>query len=107
MKDKHNKGWIILHPENGWRYCKDGKWREIALGGTFRFCVKIYKTQGHAQRQANRIKVNGKTHIISLGHNQEMDASGRIITTLPSSREGYELIAHDIKPHKEVIKKMT
>jgi len=95
--------WIILHPENGDRYCQDKKWRYIALGGTYPSCVKVYKKQGWAQKQANKIKVNGCTRIISLGENQTMEASGLIITTLPSDKVGYVVHHHDIKPCQDIV----
>lgn len=94
--------WIILHPEKGWVYCKDGKWRDYALGGTESCCVKIYKHQVNAQRQANRMKVNGKTHIISLAKHQYMEANGKIFGTHPSpNKPGYEIVREE-EPYYEV-----
>ena len=70
--------WIVLHPENGARLCKDHCWRDFACFGTYKECVKFYKRKGYAQRIANRYKVAGKTHIVSLSEGETMDASGRI-----------------------------
>jgi len=86
--------WIILHPVNGARFCKDNKWRTFALFGSYNSCVKTYKHKGHAQRKASQIAyrdstTNRQTYIVFVGKNQSIDASGLIIETIPSTQKGY------------------
>jgi hypothetical protein len=74
--------WIVVHPETGARLCKDNKWRSFAMFGTPRWCVKTYKRLGNAQNAADRVRVNGKTHIIHIRDGETVDASGRIWKTV-------------------------
>jgi len=74
--------WMVIHPETGARLCKDHKWRNFALFGTYSSCVKFYKRKGNAQRVADRFRVNGQTHIICLMEDETMDASGKIWKTI-------------------------
>jgi hypothetical protein len=71
--------WIILHPVSGERLCGDNKRRWLATFGTYKECVRTYHHKGHAQRMANKHKVNGQTHIIRIGDGQSIDASGCIL----------------------------
>ena len=66
--------WFVVNPGTGMRLCKDNKWRDFAMFGTYRSCVKFYKRQINAQKVANRIR--GKVSM--LADNESMDASGRI-----------------------------
>ena len=93
--------WIILHPKTGWVYCKDRKWRDYALGGTLSCCIKVYKHQGNAQRQADKIRVDGETHIISLEEHQYMEANRKVFGRYPALEKGYEVVQEE-KPFYEV-----
>ena len=44
---------MIFVVKDGMRLCKDKRWREFANFGTFKECVKIYRSRGAAVRLAN------------------------------------------------------
>ena len=70
--------WVILNPETGARLCKDNKWRNFAMFGTFKECVKTYKRQGNATNCAFKFAVNGFFRIICIHEGEYMNASGCI-----------------------------
>lgn len=74
--------WIVVHPKNGDRLCKDGKWRDFACFGTYSCCVKTFKHKGNAQNAADRFRVNGETYIVYIREGEKIDASGRIWETI-------------------------
>ena len=67
------KSYVIIN-KNGDRFCKDRKWRDFALFGTFPSCVKFYKSHKWALKIAK--KIGGQ--VIYLPEGFEMDASGKI-----------------------------
>jgi hypothetical protein len=94
--------WIVLHPKTGDRLCKDNKWRSFANFGTYRSCVKTFKNKGHAQNAADKVRVDGETHIIRIGEGQTMNACGKIIETIPcKDKPGWEYHTQ-VKPIESV-----
>lgn len=69
--------WIILHPETGARLCNDKVFRDWAPMGYADDCVKTYKREGYAQRIAEEMNVEGKTHIVNI-EGKELNAQGEL-----------------------------
>jgi len=80
MKEIKPKCWIVIHPHTEARLCKDNKWREFAMFGTYPTCVKIFKSRGWAEKAAERFAINHEWKMVALGKGESMDASGRIFS---------------------------
>jgi hypothetical protein len=75
----------------GLRYCRDGKLRNFAMFGTYRECIKIYRTIGWAIKQA--AEIDGC--VVQLPKSHEMDASGEITKRIPcEDKPGYVDVSH-------------
>lgn len=88
---------IIIINKDGLRLCKDNRWRDFAMFGTYASCVKIYKLLGAAKTKARHI--SGKVVVIPDG--MTIDASGRITETTQVEKDG-EL--WDLHTHHSVSK---
>ena len=76
---------VVKHPETGARLCGDNRWREFAHFGTFRSCVKTYKTMCGLRTAMDRLRIL-EWEAIGLGTKANgvtvsMDASGNITHT--------------------------
>ena len=47
---------IYLINNDGYRLCKDKRWRTFAMFGTYPSCVKIYRQKGSAINLAKKLK---------------------------------------------------
>jgi hypothetical protein len=82
---------ILIIDLHGWRFCNDGYWRDFAMFGNVKGCVKQYKTVGRAKRHAK--KVMGQ--VVQVPQGMEVDASGSVIETVPcADKPNYEMFIH-------------
>ncbi len=68
--------YYLINRETGARLCKDGSWRTFAGFGTYRECVKSWRTRCWAERSA---LVRSKAEILELPDGQFLDAGGAIL----------------------------
>lgn len=77
---------IYLINNDGYRLCKDNRWRTFAMFGTYQSCVKIYRQLGSAIKRAKQLKAR----VVEIADdNLTVEASGMIIRTVPADRPGY------------------
>jgi len=90
--NRQSQGMILIISENGrYRLCNDNRWRDFAMFGNVKGCVKQYRSMGHAKRRAKR--VHGFVVLIPNGF--EVDASGNVIETIPCiDKPGYVNYKH-------------
>jgi hypothetical protein len=86
---------IIIIDDTGNRWCGDNRWRKFANYGSYRECVKTYKTVGSAKITAKR----HKARIVAIPSNDEVrrsiEAQGKVIEYRDSpDRPGYEIVSH-------------
>lgn len=70
---KEGRMYLIINAENQ-RLCQDNRWRGFANFGTTPGCVKEYKSKGHAERKAKRIKGS----VVSIPNGYTVDAGGTV-----------------------------
>jgi len=77
MKKQKAISECFLTDSEGRRYCKDGKFREFALLGTERCCVKFWKRSAWAHKVGTRSGLDVyMVHYLREG--ESLDASGTI-----------------------------
>jgi hypothetical protein len=82
---------LIIEKENTKRLCKDGYFRDFAMFGSFKDCVKIYKTLGHAFHRAKEMSAR----VVNIPDHMKLEWSGTIIETVPCpDKEGYVQYFH-------------
>lgn len=57
-----------------YRLCQDFKWREWAHFGSLSWCVKEYKSLGHARNRAKKIK----GQVVKIPNGYEVDSFGNV-----------------------------
>ncbi|MCK9462606.1 MAG: hypothetical protein M0R80_23555 [Proteobacteria bacterium] len=70
---------ILIINANGFRLCNDGYWRNFAMFGNVKGCVKQYRYKGHALRRAKHLG----GIVVQVPQGMEVDASGVVIETIP------------------------
>lgn len=82
---------MILLVKDGYRYCQDGRWRDFAMFGSYRSCVKEYRSLGHARRIAKDLGAK----VVQIPDGMEIDASGKVIERRPcEDKPGWENVVH-------------
>jgi hypothetical protein len=76
MKEIRQTGhvFLIIREDNNYRLCQDNRWRGFAMFGTTPGCVKEYKSKGHAERKANRVKGT----VVAIPNGYSVDAGGNV-----------------------------
>lgn len=78
----------LVISKNGKRLCKDNKFREFAMFGTFGSCIKQYKNLGHAKRKADRTRWID-CEVVEIPEGYDVDASGNVYHDVPSDKPGF------------------
>ncbi len=84
---------MIVIVKNGMRLCQDNRFRNFANFGTFKECVKEYRSAGHAKRKAKRVKGEA----VEVPKGMSMDASGHIFE---ENEDGYRPKVHTLLEFK-------